>query len=391
VWGEKKKVVVSKYNQKAFNNIQMNDSMASVGKKLLFVNNLRIVLIALIVMLHISITYGGAGSWYYNEKTDETLAIVVLTIFNAVVQSFALGFFFLISAFFAPTSYLRKGPKLYLKGRLLRLGIPILVYFFILNPFIVYFLYVRSFGYAIPLNDYFGTGPLWFVQTLLIFSIGYILWRMVVTEKRAEFRPPPGDKQILTFILILSFANFIIRILWPTGKAFSNLQFGYFPGYIGLFAAGIMAQKNGWFNSFREEIGRKWLKLAIMGIPLFPVIAILGGALEDITPFEGGFHWQSLAYSTWDAFEGVALIAGLFVFFRKHFDFQNPLMKQMAENVYTVFIIHGPVIVFLAFILRDLDIYPLLKFTLVSVIGVSLCFLISHYVLRRIPYSDRVL
>ncbi len=40
--------------------------MAKGGKKLLFINNLRIALIVLIVMLHISITYGGSGSWYYN-------------------------------------------------------------------------------------------------------------------------------------------------------------------------------------------------------------------------------------------------------------------------------------------------------------------------------------
>ncbi|NIM15638.1 MAG: acyltransferase family protein, partial [Candidatus Aminicenantes bacterium] len=159
-------------------------------------------------------------------------------------QSFALGFFFMISAFFTPTSYLRKGPTAYLRGRLVRLGIPVLVYFFLLNPLIVYFLYVRSMGRDVAIKAYFGTGPLWFVQTLLIFSIAYYIWRTVAPEKKAKVRPPPESGQILAFILILSFANFIIRIWWPVGKAFSNLQFGYFPGYIGLFAAGVLAQKN---------------------------------------------------------------------------------------------------------------------------------------------------
>jgi len=87
------------------------------GPKLLYINNLRIVLITLIVMLHIAITYGATGSWYYYEHTGDVLSAVLLTLFTAVVQSFVLGFFFMISGYFTPGSYSRKGCKNVFEGQ----------------------------------------------------------------------------------------------------------------------------------------------------------------------------------------------------------------------------------------------------------------------------------
>jgi glucan biosynthesis protein C len=363
------------------------------GPKLLYINNLRIVLITLIVMLHIAITYGAEGSWYYKEHTGDVLSAVLLTLFTAVVQSFVLGFFFMISGYFTLGSYFRKGARTYLKDRFTRLGIPLVIYFFGINPLIVYTLYIRSLGYSVPLQNFFGTGPLWFVQALLIFCFGYTFWKKLSPEKVSELKqqPPPQSRQILVFVLMLSLANFVVRIWWPIGESFSNLQFGFFPGYVSLFAIGIIASENKWFDSFADSVGMRWLKLAAPAIFLFPVIGVLGGALEDITPFLGGVHWQSLAYSLWEAFVGTGLIAGIFVLFRRKFDSQTRFTKNLSDNAYTVFIIHAPVIVFFSYAIRGLLIHPLLKFALVSVVGVSLCFAISHFIVRRIPYSDKVL
>ncbi|MBN1761515.1 MAG: acyltransferase family protein [Methanomicrobia archaeon] len=361
------------------------------GPKLLYINNLRTVLITLIVMLHIAITYGATGSWYYYEHTGDVISAVLLTLFTAVVQSFVLGFFFMISGYLTPGSYARKGPRTYLKGRFIRLGIPLVVYFFGINPLIVYTLYVRSMGDSVRLQDFFGTGPLWFVQALLIFCVGYTLWKVLSPENVSGLKQQPQSSQILVFVLMLSLANFLVRIWWPIGESFSNLQFGFFPGYVSLFVIGIIAYDNKWFDNFSDSVGMRWLKLAVPAIFLFPVIGVMGGAVEDVTPFLGGIHWQSLAYSLWEAFVGAGLIAGLFVLFRKRFDSQTSFTRTLSDNAYTVFIIHAPVIVFVSYALRGLPIFPLLKFALVSVLGVSLCFVISHCIVRRIPYSEKVL
>jgi len=62
----------------------------------------------------------------------------VLTAFISINQSFFMSLFFAISGFFTPASYDAKGPGLFLRDRLVRLGIPLVVYFFVLNPALVY-------------------------------------------------------------------------------------------------------------------------------------------------------------------------------------------------------------------------------------------------------------
>ena len=86
--------------------------------RLFFIDNLRILLITLIMMLHLSITYGGAGGWYYRESEPDTISFVVLTWHNGMVQAFSMGLFFLISGYFTPGSYDRKGPRRFFKDRI---------------------------------------------------------------------------------------------------------------------------------------------------------------------------------------------------------------------------------------------------------------------------------
>ncbi len=362
--------------------------------QLLYVNNLRLLLIILIVMLHIAITYGAEGSWYYSENTNDIATGVILTLFNAIVQSFVLGFFFMISGYFTPHSYDRKGAASFIKDRLLRLGIPFFVYFFVVSPILTYTLYVRFMARDLDIASMFGSGPLWFVQLLFTFAFCYAIWRRISGRPSDTPRQDAhalGHGKILIFAIALSLANFLVRMWFPLGTSFSNLQFSYFPGYISLFIVGIAAHRNRWFENFSDSVGRTWLWVAIATVMLFPVIVVFGGALDNIAPFRGGVHWQSMILCTWEAFVGTGIIAGLFVIFRRRFDHQGHLAKTMANNAYAVYVIHAPVIVFFTYSLRNAALHPLLKFVFVSVSGVSLCFLTSQYVVRRIPGAKAIL
>lgn len=107
--------------------------LAVEKERLLFIDNLRILLISLVVMLHLSITYGGGGSWYYKEGQADTLSFVLLTFYSTTVHAFSMGFLFMIAGYFTAAAYDRKGPWPFLKARLLRLGIPLLCYDFIVG------------------------------------------------------------------------------------------------------------------------------------------------------------------------------------------------------------------------------------------------------------------
>ena len=102
--------------------------------RLYFVDNLRILLIILLVLHHLAITYGHSGMWYYLDGRPDDLAVLVATLFTAVNQAFFLAFFFMISGYFTPGSYHRKGSWPFLKDRLLSLGIPLLFYIVFIDP-----------------------------------------------------------------------------------------------------------------------------------------------------------------------------------------------------------------------------------------------------------------
>ena len=68
----------------------------------------------------------------------DLLTGLVLTWHNAVSQSFFMGCLFLISGYFTPGSYDRKGPRRFLLDRVVRLGIPMVLYDVAVHPLMIY-------------------------------------------------------------------------------------------------------------------------------------------------------------------------------------------------------------------------------------------------------------
>ncbi len=375
--------------------------------RLFFIDNLRILLITLVAMIHLSVSYGGAGSWYYKEGRADTFSSVVLSWHNGTIQSFSMGLFFLIAGYFTPGSYDRKGPRQFFKDRLLRLGIPMLCYDFVIGPLIAYPLIQagawQSAGpYRAYLAQYYGqfhigTGPLWFVEALLIFAFGYALWRCVAgttaPDSQADSRLP-GNMAMATFAVALGAVSFLVRIWLPIGWAFGplNLQFPFFPQYICLFIVGVMAYRRNWLVRIPDSMGRFWLCAAVaLVLIIFPALIVAGGGLSgDIAPFAGGLHWQCFAYAIWEQVAGVAIMVGLLSLFRKHLNRQGTLAQAASASAYTAYIIHGPVIILVALAIRNVMLYPLLKFALAVLISVPLCFALAN-VIRKLPAARRIL
>ena len=375
--------------------------------RLFFIDNLRILLISLVIILHLSITYGGAGGWYYKEGRPDTVSFVVLTWNNTTSQAFFMGFLFLIAGYFTPGSYDRKGPWGFLKDRLLRLGIPMVCYDLIVEPLLAYPLvkigaWENSGTYRDFLAEYYtrlnlGRGPLWFSETLLIFAVFYVLWRR---QFKTTKWPPLKDagmfsnRPVVILALALGIVSFIVRIWLPIGWAFRplNLQFPFFPQYICLFVVGIIAYRRNWLTRIPDAMGRLWLCVAVALIAMvFPALFLLGGALAGNTdPFVGGLHWQCLAYALWEQSLCVAMIITLLHLFHKHLNRQGRLARAMSATAYTAYIIHAPALVLFALAIRSITLYPLLKFALAVMISMPLCFGLGN-IIRKLPLARRIL
>jgi hypothetical protein len=89
----------------------------------------------LVVLHHTAITYGAIGGWYYKETlTDGSLSSMLLVFFCTLNQAWFMGLFFLLAGYYTPPSLQAKGAWRYLRDRLQRLGIPLIVYGFIIGP-----------------------------------------------------------------------------------------------------------------------------------------------------------------------------------------------------------------------------------------------------------------
>lgn len=380
---------------------------APKGSRFLFIDNLRILLIALVVVQHLSDTYGSTGSWYYRDPASDTFTGTFLMLWNAPGMAAGMGFFFLIAAYFTPGSYDRKGGKAFLRDRLIRLGIPLLVYVLLLDPLVDYIAnglhgsYWSQYGsYLLRLRGV--TGPVWFIAVLLDFTLLYAAWR-ALTRDRLQVMDRlvrlPGSGAILAFILALGIATFVVRIWWPVNMMFRplNVSVGYLPQYASMFVLGLIAYRGDWFFKLAPKMAKVWSLVSLLAMLVFVGIAIpviAGGTgrsgNDPGAMVAGGLHWLALVYAMWEPFMLVGACIGLLVLFRERLKRQGRLAKEATASVYTVYLIHPLVLVPFCLAFQPVALYPLLKFVVAVLIALPLCFLVSGFV-RRIPLLNRVL
>jgi len=368
-------------------------------ERLYFTDNLRTYLIVLVVLHHIAIVYGMVGAFYYYEPPyHDRLAYAVLIIFAAFDQAYFMGLLFMISGYFTPGSLERKGPRRFTKDRLIRLGIPLVVFFFVLSPIAAIGLYEMPAslgGITTPFTwqaypMLLGVGPMWFVELLLFFDIGYAIWWAARRNRRlqpASTAKPLRYRTIAAFILLLAFISYLIRIIIPIGAFVAGFpSLAYLPQYLSFFIIGMVAVRHNWFRTVSKSMGRMgFLMVLVATLTVFP-IAVSAGTTFVL----GNGYWQSAAYALWDSIVAVGMSLGLITLFRERINWSGRRSRFLQRHSYAVYFIQAPVIVFVALALRGLSIEHLLKFGLAAIITVPLCFALAYLILK-IPYVSRVL
>lgn len=101
--------------------------------RLFFVDNLRVVLTVLVVLHHAALTYSNIPLWYYTEPAQDPSGHV-LDLFIMLNQTFFMGMFFLLAGYFVPGAADRRGRHGFTRERLVRLGVPLLLFVVLLRP-----------------------------------------------------------------------------------------------------------------------------------------------------------------------------------------------------------------------------------------------------------------
>ncbi len=366
-------------------------------ERLLYLDNLRTFLTALVVCHHAAIAVGATGGWYYAlPAPPDSPTALLLTIFTGVDQAFFMSLFFAVSAFVTPASYDAKGPGAFLRDRFARLGIPLLVYFFVLNPILLWLIARFRDGVGAGLvqfvsGDYrhlVGPGPLWFVLTLLIFGSAYTAARVAACREREDMgtHPFPSDRAMLRFVVAIGVTAFLVRFVFPTGWTVLGLQLGYFPLYVAFFTFGIWAHGNAWLDRLDRPLVARWGRRARWAMPLLLATPFVGG----IDEVNGGPHLAALLYAMWEPWICVGMSVWLLVLFRERWATQGALARRMSRSAYTAYIIHPFFVVCGTALVAQLPPEPLLRFVALCALSVPATFAVAD-VIRRLPGLSRIL
>lgn len=361
-----------------------------------WVDNLRVALIAGVIVVHAATTYVVAADWYYEELTTSTLTPLLLSFPVLLAAIVGLGPLFLVAGSLAAGSLARHGPRAFVRGRLLRLGVPLVGYTLVLDPLTDY-LGARHDPARGTLVDYLsgrtGTrdmGPLWFVSALLVFSIGYAGWRAL-----RPARPAPtgalSPVRLAQAAGAITVGSFVVWLWVPIGgQTELNAHWPHWPQAAVLFGLGVAAGERGWLQTMPLRFARRCghvAAAAVLGLAALSGVAV---AADDIGALTGGWQVETVAFALLGAVVSVTMPWWLIGWFRRRADRQGPLLARAARGSYAAYLVHPPVLVLLALALRPLALPPEVSFVGVAALGLAASFA-AGYLLTRVPVVDRVL
>lgn len=378
--------------------------------RLTYLDNLKVVLIAAIIAIHAVLGYVGVVEvWTYSELREVTLHPVVQVVLLVLVSPF--GFFliallFLVAGLLTPSSYERKGARRFVGDRLLRLGVPFVVYVFLVQPALVYAL-------EHPLGDapgsfwaeYLGeekqidTGPLWFVGVLLVYSLVYAGWRSW-RDPTAD-RVAPGDHAtrpitLRTLVLVAALvapSSFAIRLVYAYGSesGFSDLNLWEWPACIAVFGLGIVGSRQGWLEAVPGDLARHCRTLTMSAVAAMATLLFLAAAFDGVDDAFGGWHWLGVAFVLVEAVLTVFGSVWLLSVAQHRLSRRHRWGPALSRSAYGAFMLQTAVLLALALALRPLDLPAELKAAVVAVGGVTASFAAAWFLIKKVPGVSRVL
>lgn len=381
------------------------EAPTSTPSRMAFVDNLRWVMIILVVSMHAAVTYSHLGSWYFMEDPKPgTVVMGVFATYQVFLQAFFMGLLFLVAGYFVPGAFDRKGWRGFIRDRAVRLALPSVFYMLVIHPVTVYWL-IREFAdpsrpslgrayipYVASGRFLGGSGPMWFAVALFIFSVVYALGHQRTAARNDPDAALPRNKDVLCLALGIGICTFLVRTVQPIGTNIANMQLCFFSQYVFLFITGIFARRRNWLLRIPYAFGMRWFYFGVVAGTL-AWLALLVALLATHTEAKlgGGFTWQSAAFSFWESFFCVSVCLGLLVLFREKFNRQGSLACWLSDNSFAVYMFHTPLLIAVTLAMRGFDAPKLVKFACATVLGVVVTYAASSLVFRRVPVLRRLI
>ena len=377
-----------------------------------YLDNLKLILVAVIIAGHGALAYGDLESaWPYQDIQEVQLAAISDGVLSAGVVPavlFTMGLFFLISGLVTPGSLSRRGPRVFARRRLLRLGVPLVVWTLLVWPAAIWVSRLAAgdahslwwqVTNAEPILD---TGPLWFVEVLLVYSLAYAGWRAWPRRRSAleAAGPRPGDSFLLPGSRLallaagISGATMLVRLVFPIASGqIGQSHLWQWPQFVAMFGLGIFAAERGWLDPVPDRIRRGCGFAALGGVAAFGALAAVmavAGLGWDVLLDEPRLHWAPLTLAAIEGPLAVGASIWLLGTAQRRLDRRpGPFGHALARSAYAAFLVQGVVLIGLMIAMRPIGIPAEIKALTVATLGVAGSFafawvLVSHTRLGRV-------
>jgi glucan biosynthesis protein C len=353
-----------------------------------WVDRIRIALTALVVAHHAADTYAAVSGWYLPESGTDPSALG-LTVFMVVNQTWFMGLFFLLSGLFVPGSAERKGLGRFTRDRLLRLGVPIVGFVVIVRPLCLIpaalLLDERASAAGEPFSVAgflaFGGDPgvTWFLEVLLVCTLGYVLVRLVVRRPMRVEPRAPRFGLVVAFVVVLAALTWVWQWVTPPGAYWPVVGLpspSFLPQYVLFFAAGVAAARRGWLDRLPGRAAIPAALALLVGTALYaPTV----GTPVDLDHLSAG-----AASALGQALFAVGAAVLVVVVFRTLL--ARPagrVTRFLADQSFVVYLVHPAVLVGVAVLLGPVEAPSAVKAALLFAVGALLSWG-AGWLLRRI-------
>jgi len=341
-----------------------------------YLDHLKVGLTILVILHHLAIVFGGEGGFVITIPSNNLVISLLLTFFLAINQSYFMGLFFGISGYFSEKSLNKKAKKSFVIGKLKRLLLPAMVYFFFIGPTINICVDIFYKGKSYDELLYYPQfGAIWFIFALSLFDIIFANLR----GKFVKSDRPLSKSKIILLALFIGHITFLVRVISPVGFFLWGMQMAHFPQYITAYLIGVnLARNQHELNIDSEDIKKalRWVVLLILLLVIgLGIVVVLMG---DIGPAFGGFNLVSYFYSIWEQLMFFSTSYLLLALSKYYFNEKKKHSNLLSQNAYGAYLVHSAVIAGVVIFLTRIDLSSFILAALSILLSLVLSFMLPH-------------
>src|SRR6476659_8570712 len=335
--------------------------------------------------------------------------------FDAVVlatDSFFMAMFFFLSGLFVWPGLARKSPGVFLRDRLLRLGLPFAIAALTIIPLAYYAIALRqhpdlgfsAFWWNTVTAGPWPSGPVWFVWVLLVFDLTASLLyrlspRLLDPINRWSLRGFERPAEFFLFLLVVTAILYIpARVYFGAGRWFEFGPFDVQASRVLLYAAYFFIGAGVGAANFERGVLGADGRLAKSGwgwaiatlVPyclLWGLIAIKREVLGNPPVLPA---WYEASYGLFFVAFSAAILLAILAYFLRFKRSGWSVLDPMQPDAYGIFLVHYPIVLWLQYWLFDYDLPAIVKAAIAFVLTVALSWALTT-ALRKIPGAKRIL